>query len=188
MIWRRFLRKMLDGDDEYAYRVITPVVAEIIIAQSAYNNLYRTIHDVSSKNYEEVSRVMRNCLKQSVNGIDIQRALNMTLREHPDLLNTITHVVQKTSRQKVDPEETLIFFRVLESKARMKYHEYTLKLNSVISIFFFYVFLVPTPIILVSGFSPEASSILFSVFFTASMAVFRIFFSRIGRIKSVLLG
>lgn len=185
---RRLLRRIFNDDDRHAYEVITPIIAEIIIAKSAYNNFYRAVRDVSSKNYEGVSTALCYCLEQGLNGMDIQRALNKALRKHPDLLNAITHVVQKTPRQRVDPEETLMLFRILESKARMKYHEYTLKLNSIVSLFFFYVFLVPTPIILASGFSSEASTILFSVFFIISIMVFTIFFNKIGRIRSVLLG
>lgn len=188
MILRGLLRKIFNDEDKHSYEVTTPIVAEIIVAQSAYNNLYRTIRDVSSKNYEVFSTALFHCLEQSLNGADIQRMLNKALRKHPDLLNAITHVVQNTPRQRVDPEETLMLFRILESKARMKYREYTLKLNSMVSLFFFYVFLVPTPIILASGFSPEASIILFSGFFTISMMVFRIFFNKIGRVRSVLLG
>ncbi|MEM3465948.1 MAG: hypothetical protein QW506_01790 [Thermoproteota archaeon] len=188
MTLQRFLRKIFNDDDKHAYEVITPIVAEIIVAQSAYNSLYRTIRDISSKNYEGFSTVLHHCLEQSLNGADMQRMLNKALRKHPDLLNAITQVVQNTPRRKVDPEGTLMLFRILESKARMKYREYTLKLNSMVSLFFFYVFLVPTPIILASGFSPEASVILFSVFFIISMMVFRIFFNKIGRVRSVLLG
>ncbi|NHV99391.1 MAG: hypothetical protein HA496_07040 [Thaumarchaeota archaeon] len=188
MTLKTFLRRIFKDDDKHAYEVITPIVAEIIIAQSAYNNLYRTICDVSSKKYEEFYTVLNQCLKKDLNGVDIQKALNKALRKYPDLLNAITHVVQNTSKQRADPEETLVLFRILESKARMKYHEYTLKLNSIVSLFFFYVFLVPIPIILVSGFSPETSTILFSAFFIISMIVFRIFFDKIGRIRSVLLG
>lgn len=188
MIFQRFLRRIFKDDDDHAYEVITPIVAEIIIAQSAYNNLYRTIRDVSSKNYEGFSTALCHCLEHGLNGMDVQRALNKALRKHPDLLNAITHVVQNNPRQRVDPEETLMLFRILESKARMKYHEYTLKLNSIVSLFFFYVFLVPIPIILASGFSSEASTILFSMFYIISIVVFRVFFNKIGRIRSVLLG
>ncbi|MCX8183352.1 MAG: hypothetical protein N3F08_02900 [Crenarchaeota archaeon] len=188
MILQRFLRKIFNDGDKYAYEVITPIMAEIIIAQSAYNNLYRTIRDISSKNYEGFSTVLHYCLKQNLNGVDIQRVLNKALRKHPDLLNAIIHMVQNIPGQRVDPEATLMLFRILESKARMKYHEYTLKLNSIVSLFFFYVFLVPIPIILASGLSPEASTILFSLFFIISILVFKIFFNKIGRIRSVLLG
>ncbi|MEM3659895.1 MAG: hypothetical protein QXU11_05715 [Thermoproteota archaeon] len=188
MTLQRVLRKIVSDDDKHAYEVITPIVAEIIVAQSAYNNLYRTIRDVSSKNYEGFSKAFHHCLEQNLNGADIQRMLDKSLRKHSNLLNAITHVVQNTDRLRGDPEETLMLFRILESKARMKYREYTLKLNSMVSLFFFYVFLVPTPIILASGFSPEASLILFSVFFIISMVVFRIFFNKIGRVRSVLLG
>lgn len=161
----------------------------MIIAQSTYNNLYRTIYDVSIKNYEHVSRALRFCLEQNLNGTDIWRALNIALREYPELLNTIIHVVQNSPEQKINSETMLLFFRILESKARMEYREYTLKLNSIISIFFFYVFLVPTPItILASGLSPEASSILLPIFFIVNMIVFKIFFNRIVKIKGVLLG
>ncbi len=184
---RTFFKKVFK-DDEYAYETITPIVAEIIIALSAYNNLYKTIRDVSRKDYEDFSRVLQHCLEKNLNGVDLQRGLSTALREYPVLLHTINHVVQSGFGQKVNPEETLMFFRILESKARMKYREYTLKLNSIISIFFFYVFLVPTPIILASSFSPQASNILFSLFFIGSMVVFRIFFNKIGKIRGVLLG
>ena len=185
---KKFSKRMVKDDGEHAYEVITPIMAEIMMAQSTYNNLYRTICDVSSKDYEEFYTVLRHCLKKDLNGTDIQKALNKALRKHPDLLNAVTHTVRNTSTQGVDPGETLVLFRILESKARMKYHEYTLKLNSIVSLFFFYVFLVPIPIILVSGFSSEISTILFSAFFTISMMVFRIFFNKIGRIRSILLG
>jgi len=188
VILQGLLKKMFNNEDKPAYELTTPIIAEIMIAQSAYNNLYRTILDVSSKNYEEVSRVLHHCLEQNLNGADVQKSLNTVLREHPDLLNTIIHVVQNTPKRVVDPEETLMFFRILESKARMKYREYTLKLNSMVSVFFFYVFLVPTPVILASGFSPEASTFLFSAFLIVSMIVFRVFFNKIGRIRGVLLG
>lgn len=189
MMLGAFFRKIFKEDDEaYSCETITPIVAEIIISLSVYNNLYKTLRDVSRKDYENVSRALQYCLEKSLNGIDIQRGLNKALQDYPGLIQTISHVVQSTLRQKANPEETLMFFRILESKARMKYREYTLKLNSIISVFFFYVFLVPTPIILASNFSPQASNIMFSLFFIVSMMVFRIFFNKIGRIKGVLLG
>ncbi|MEM2929396.1 MAG: hypothetical protein QW797_00790 [Thermoproteota archaeon] len=183
-----FFRKIFKEDDDYSCETITPILAEIIISLSAYNDLYKTVRDISTKDYENVSKSLQNCLKNNLDGVDIQRGLNKALQGYPDLVQAICHVVQSGFGRKANPEETLIFFRLLESKARMKYREYTLKLTSIISVFFFYVFLVPTPIILASSFSPQASNIMFSLFFITSMVVFRIFFKKIGRIKGVLLG
>lgn len=173
---------------EVAYEIITPITAEIIMAESAYNNLYKTVYDISGKDYGDVAKIFQYCLKQNLNGKDIQKELNLALQKYPDLLSVINQVIQNNLRQTIGPEKTLILFRIFESKARMKYQEYTLKLNSIISTFFFYVFLVPTPIVLVSSLLPQYSYVLFSLFFVCSMVLFKIFFDKIGKIRSVLLG
>jgi hypothetical protein len=174
--------------EEAAYEIITPIIAEMIMAECAYNNLYKTVYDVSSKNYDDISRVLQHCLEQNLNGEDIKKALNLTLQKYPDLISAINQVIQSDLKRITDPEKTLVFFRIIESKARMKYQEYTLKLNSIISAFFFYVFLVPTPIVLVSSLMPQYSCVLFSFLFITSMIMFKIFFEKIGKIRSVLLG
>lgn len=177
------------GDDErHAYEIITPITAEMIVSESTYNNLYTTFYSISRKEYGEVSMLLQKCLKEDLNGKDIQRMLNLVLQKYPDLLSAINQVIQNNMDQTIGPEKMLVLFRILESKARMKYHEYTLKLNSMMSLFFFYVFLVPTPIMLASGLLPENSYLLLSAFFISSMIVFKIFFNKIGRIRSALLG
>ncbi len=181
------LVKAFRASEEAVYEVITPITAEIIMAESAYNNLYKTVYDVSNKDYN-ISRLLQYCLKQNLNGKDIRKELNLALQKYPDLLSAINQVAQSSLRQTIDPEKTLMLFRILESKARMKYQEYTLKLNSIISAFFFYVFLIPTPIVLASSLLPQYSYILFPCFFISNMIMFRIFFNKIGKIRSVLLG
>ncbi|MEM2087665.1 MAG: hypothetical protein QXF52_03200 [Thermoproteota archaeon] len=173
---------------EVAYEIITPITAEIIMAESAYNNLYKTVYDISGKDYGDIAKIFQYCLKQNLNGKDIQKELNLALQKYPDLLSVINQMIQNNLRQTIDPEKTLMLFRIFESKARMKYQEYTLKLNSIISTFFFYVFLVPTPIVLVSSLLPQYSYVLFPLFFVCSMVLFKIFFDKIGKIRSVLLG
>lgn len=182
------LIKAFSEDEEHAYEIVTPIIAEMIMAESAYNNLYKTIYDVSSKDYGNISRFLRHCLKQNLDGRAIQEELNLSLQKYPDLLSAVNQVIQSSFRQTMDPEKTLMLFRILESKARMKYQEYTLKLNSIVSVFFFYVFLVPTPIVLASSLLPQYSYILFPLFFIGSMIMFKIFFDKIGKIRSVLLG
>ncbi|MEM2941070.1 MAG: hypothetical protein QW304_05930 [Thermoproteota archaeon] len=181
------LVKAFREGEEAVYEVITPITAEIIMAESAYNNLYKTVYDVSNKDYGDISRLLQYCLKQNLNGKDIWEELNLALQKYPDLLSAINQVVQSNLRRAIDPEKTLMLFRILESKARMRYQEYTLKLNSIMSAFFFYVFLVPTPIVLVSSLLPQYSYVLFPFFFVSSMIMFKIFFNKIGRIRSVLL-
>lgn len=182
------LIKAFREDEEPAYEIITPIIAEMIMAESAYNNLYGTIYDISGKDYGDISRFLRHCLEQNLNGRAIQEELNLSLQRYPDLLSAVNQVIQNSLRRTTDPEKILMLFRILESKARMKYQEYTLKLNSIISVFFFYVFLVPTPIVLASSLLPQYSYILFPLFFIGSMIMFKIFFDKIGRIRSVLLG
>ncbi|MGQ9479207.1 MAG: hypothetical protein ACUVQ0_04185 [Thermoproteota archaeon] len=180
--------KILRADKEEHYELVTPVVVEMIAGKAVHGDIYRTIYDLSNKKYVEISNIFLDCLKQNINGRDFDKTINLYLQKYPDLISAINKISRRREYLQTDSENILIFLRILESKARSKYHEYTLKLNSIISLFFFCIFLVPTPIFLTLGFVPQLSRILLSLFFTSSMIIFRVFYDKIGRIRSILLG
>lgn len=173
-------------EDSEPYEIITPIITEIITARTIYSNLYNTFYDISKKNYVCISGLLRNCLKENLNGKDIKKVLKKYLRER-ELLNIIDQAISIDIRT-MSSEEVLTILRIFESRARRKYQEYTLKLNSLISIFFFYIFLIPTPIVLLSEFLPQVSYLLLPIFFVLNMFIFKLFFCKIKKIKEVLLG
>jgi hypothetical protein len=181
------LIKTLGENEKGFYEVMTPILMEVMVAETVYNNSYRTLHDVSRKNYGNISSLLKYCLEWNLNGKDMQRTLKLILKDHTDLLAFIDQVLSN-SIETANLEKLLLLFRIFESKARRKYQEYTLKLNSLISIFFFYVFLIPIPVVLISEFLPQISHILLPIFFVSNILIFRIFFNKIRRIRSVLLG
>ncbi|MEM2487148.1 MAG: hypothetical protein QXR44_00950 [Thermoproteota archaeon] len=188
MGFKKFLNPIFtsESEDSEPYEIITPIVTEIITAGAIYNNLYNTFYDISKRDYNYVSSILKDCLKENLNGKDIEKVLKNSLRKNK-LLDIIDQTLTINIRT-MSSEEALTFLRILESKARRKYQEYTLKLNSLISIFFFYVFLVPTPIVLFSEFLPQASYVLLPIFFISNILIFRLFFNRISKIKGALLG
>ncbi|MBO3839241.1 MAG: hypothetical protein QXN75_01175 [Thermoproteota archaeon] len=173
--------------EESHYEIVTPLAMDIITAKTIYNDLYKTLYSVSKKEYGNIYSLLRKCLKKNLNGKDMQKMIKNSLQNEPELL-TIIDQAFSIDAKKISSEEVLVLFRIFESKARRKYQEYTLKLNSLVSIFFFYIFLVPTPIILISEFLPQTSYILLPIFFISNTLIFRIFFNKIRKIKSVLLG
>ncbi|MBO3799466.1 MAG: hypothetical protein FGF52_00155 [Candidatus Brockarchaeota archaeon] len=173
--------------EESSYEIVTPLVMDIITAKTIYNDLYKTFYSVSKKEYGNIYSLLRKCLRENLNGKDMQKMIKNSLQNDPELL-TIIDQAFSIDVKKISSEEVLVLFRIFESKARRKYQEYTLKLNSLVSIFFFYIFLVPTPIILISEFLPQTSYILLPIFFISNTLIFRIFFNKIRRIKSELLG
>jgi len=186
-VLKKLLATILKPADESNYEIITPLSMEIITAEAIYSNMYKTVYDVYDKKYGKISDLLKECLENNLNGMDMKKALRKFLKKHPDLLSIFDQAFSIDIKT-MESKEILVFFRILESRARRKYQEYNLKLNSLISIFFFYVFLVPTPIILFSEFLPQTSYVLLPAFFISSIIIFRIFFNRIKRIRSVLLG
>lgn len=176
--------KEKEGD---AYEIVTPLAMDIITAETIYNDLYKTFYSVSKKEYGNIYSLLIKCLRDNLNGMDMRKTMKSYFQNEPELL-TIFDQAFSINVRKISLEEILVLFRIFESKARRKYQEYTLKLNSLISIFFFYIFLIPTPIILVSEFLPQTSYILLPVFFISNILIFRIFFNKIRRIRSALLG
>ncbi|MEM2820672.1 MAG: hypothetical protein QXM98_00170, partial [Thermoproteota archaeon] len=170
--------------EESHYEIVTPLAMDIITAKTIYNDLYKTLYSVSKKEYGNIYSLLRKCLKKNLNGKDMQKMIKNSLQNEPELL-TIIDQAFSIDAKKISSEEVLVLFRIFESKARRKYQEYTLKLNSLVSIFFFYIFLVPTPIILISEFLPQTSYILLPIFFISNTLIFRIFFNKIRKIKSV---
>lgn len=186
--FKKFLDSILKSkpEDSEPYEIITPIITEIITVRTIYNNLYNTFYDISKKDYDYISGLLRNCIKENLNGKDIEKVLKNSLKER-ELLNIINQAVSINIRT-MNSEEVLTILRIFESKARRKYQEYTLKLNSLLSIFFFYVFLIPTPIVLLSEFLPHISHLLLPIFFILNMLIFKLFFCKIKKIRGLLLG
>jgi len=181
------LKELLGGKEESPYEIVTPLVMDIITAESIYNDLYKTFYSVSKKEYGNVCSLLRKYLEDNLNGRDVQKTIKNSLRNEPELL-TIIDQAFSINAKKIGSEEILVLFRIFESKARRKYQEYTLKLNSLVSIFFFYIFLIPTPIILISEFMSQTSYMLLPAFFISNILIFRIFFNKIRKIRGALLG